>query len=133
MDNVKATVFVVDDDEAICKSLAMLIEGVGLKVQTYYNAEDFLDAYDPTLPGCLVVDVRMPGMNGLELQAELKERRTYVPTIVMTGHADVPMAVQAVKSGAMNFIEKPFGDKALLNDIRKAIALDAKIRRVQMQ
>ena len=133
MDNVKATVFVVDDDEAICKSLAMLIEGVGLKVQTYYNAEDFLDAYDPALPGCLVVDVRMPGMNGLELQAELKERRTYVPTIVITGHADVPMAVQAVKSGAMNFIEKPFGDKALLNDIRKAIALDAKIRRVQMQ
>ncbi|MBL7152595.1 MAG: response regulator transcription factor [Phycisphaerae bacterium] len=133
MDNVKATVFVVDDDEAICKSLAMLIEGAGLNAQAYSSAQDFLDDYDPAIPGCLLLDVRMPGMNGLELQAELAKRRIHIPTIVITGHADVPMAVQTVKSGAMSFIEKPFGDKALLDDIRKAIALDAKSRRVQMQ
>jgi len=133
MDKAEPTVFVVDDDEAVCKSLRMLVEGAGLNVQTYSNALDFLDAYDAKMPGCLVVDVRMPGMNGLELQAELAKRRLYIPTIVITGHADVPIAVQAVKSGAINFIEKPFSDNALLNDIRKAIALDANARRVQEQ
>jgi len=133
MDNPKATVFVVDDDDAVCKSLRMLVEEAGLKVQTYSNALDFLDDYDPEIPGCLVVDVRMPGMNGLELQAELTKRRLYIPTIVITGHADVPIAVQAVKSGAISFLEKPFGDNALLNDIHKAIAVDANARRVQKQ
>lgn len=131
MDNPEATVFVVDDDEAVCKSLRMLLEGAALNVRTYSSASDFLDAYDPQTPGCLVVDVRMPVMNGLELQAELTKRRLYIPTIVITGHADVPIAVQAVKNGAMNFLEKPFSDDALLNDIRKAIALDATARRVQ--
>jgi len=133
MDNPKATVFVVDDDDVVCKSLRMLVEEAGLKVQTYSNALDFLDDYDPAIPGCLVVDVRMPGMNGLELQAELTKRRLYIPTIVITGHADVPIAVQAVKGGAISFLEKPFSDDALLNDIRKAIALDANARRVQQQ
>ena len=133
MDNTEATVFIVDDDEAVCKSLRMLVEGAELKVQTYCSAPDFLDAYDPATPACLVVDVRMPGMNGLELQAELAKRRLYIPTIVITGHADVPIAVQAVKNGAINFLEKPFSDNALLNDIRKAIALDANARRAQTQ
>lgn len=133
MDNAEATVFIVDDDEAVCKSLRMLVEGAGLNVQTYSSALDFLDAYDQATPGCLVVDVRMPGMNGLELQTELLKRRTYLPTIVITGHADVPIAVQAVKNGAINFLEKPFSDNALLNDIRKAIALDANARRAQAQ
>lgn len=133
MDNPEATVFVVDDDDAVCKSLRMLIEGAGLNVQTYSNALDFLDDYDPAIPGCLVVDVRMPGMNGLELQAELTKRRLYIPTIVITGHTDVPIAVQAVKGGATNFLEKPFGDDDLLKDIHKAIALDANARRVQEQ
>lgn len=131
MDNPEATVFIVDDDEAVCKSLRMLVESAGLKVQTYSNAIDFLDIYDPATPGCLVVDVRMPGMNGLELQTELTKRRLYLPTIVITGHADVPIAVQAVRNGAINFLEKPFSDNALLNDIRKAIALDANARRIQ--
>jgi len=133
MDNPKATVFVVDDDEAVCKSLRMLIESAGLNVQTYYSALDFLDDYDPEVPGCLVVDIRMPGMNGLELQAELTKRRLYIPTIVITGHADVPIAVQAVKGGAISFLEKPFNDDILLNGIHKAIALDANARRVQKQ
>lgn len=133
MDNPEATVFIVDDDEAVCKSLRMLVESAGMKVQTYSNAMDFLDTYDPATPGCLVVDVRMPGMNGLELQAELTKRRLYLPTIVITGHADVPIAVQAVRNGAINFLEKPFSDNALLNDIRKAVALDANARRIQEQ
>ena len=133
MDDMEPTVFVVDDDEAVCKSLSMLIKGAGINARTYNSAQDFLDAYDPSVPGCLVVDVRMPGMNGLELSAELTRRGFYVPTIVITGHADVPMAVQAVKAGAVNFLEKPFSDRTVLDDIRKAVALDAKIRQVQTQ
>ena len=133
MDDMEPTVFVVDDDEAVCKSLSMLIKGAGINARTYNSAQDFLDAYDPNMPGCLVVDVRMPGMNGLELSAELTRRGFYVPTIVITGHADVPMAVQAVKAGAVNFLEKPFSDRTVLDDIRKAVALDAKIRQVQAQ
>ena len=133
MDKAKATVFVVDDDDAVCKSLGMLVEEAGMNVQAFSSALEFLDAYDPTTPGCLIVDVRMPGMNGLELQAELAKRRLYLPTIVITGHADVPIAVQAVKNGAVNFLEKPFSDNALLNDIRKAIALDANTRQAQKQ
>jgi len=133
MDKAKATVFVVDDDDAVCKSLGMLVEEAGMNVQAFSSAREFLDAYDPTTPGCLIVDVRMPGMNGLELQAELAKRRIYLPTIVITGHADVPIAVQAVKNGAVNFLEKPFSDNALLNDIRKAIALDANTREAQKQ
>lgn len=131
MDNVKPTVFIVDDDEAVCKSLGMLIEGEGLAVQTYENAADFLNAYDPALAGCLVVDVRMPGMSGLELQEELAKRGHNIPTIIITGHADLPMAVEAVKTGAVSFIEKPFTDETLLADIRKALALDAKARGIR--
>ena len=133
MDKAKATVFVVDDDDAVCKSLGMLVEEAGMNVQAFSSAREFLDAYDPTTPGCLIVDVRMPGMNGLELQAELAKRRLYIPTIVITGHADVPIAVQAVKNGAVNFLEKPFSDNALLNDIRKAIAMDANARETKKQ
>lgn len=129
----KPTVFVVDDDEAVCKSLAMLVEGAGMKVKTFPGALEFLDQYDPQTPGCLIVDVRMPGMNGLELQAELAKRRIYIPTIVITGHADVPIAVQAVKNGAIDFLEKPFGDEALLENIRKAIKLDANSRAANEQ
>lgn len=133
MDEVQATVFVVDDDDAVCKSLGMLVEGAGMQVKAYSSALDFLKDYDPETPGCLIVDVRMPGMNGLELQAELAKRRIYIPTIVITGHADVPIAVQAVKNGAVNFLEKPFSDNALLSDIRKALALDANARRTDRQ
>ena len=133
MDNEKATVFVVDDDEAVCESLRMLIEGAGLNVRTFNSALDFLDAYDASMPGCLVVDVRMPGMNGLALQAQLTDRGMYIPTIVITGHADVPMAVQAVKGGAVNFLEKPFSDTTLLSGIHKALALDASAREIKDQ
>ncbi len=129
MDRSEPTVFVVDDDEAVCESLRLLIEGAGFRVETFCSAEEFLEAYEPGVPGCLVVDVRMPGMNGLELSAELTKRRANLSTIVITGHGDVPIAVQAVKTGAINFLEKPFDDEVLLEDIRRAIAADAGARR----
>lgn len=128
MNNVKSTVFVVDDDEVICQSLSFLIEDVGVNVQTYGTAQDFLDAYDPGQPGCLVLDVRMPGMSGLELQSRLAERGIGLPVIFITGHADVLMVVHAMKAGAVDFIEKPFRDQILLDVIQKALELDVLAR-----
>ncbi|MHC4741911.1 MAG: response regulator transcription factor [Planctomycetota bacterium] len=121
-------VYVVDDDEAVCQSLGLLIEGVGLEVRTYHTAEDFLAGYNPDRPGCLVVDVRMPGMSGLDLQRQLKERGINLPSIVVTGHGDIPMAVEAMKAGVVDFVEKPFRDQILLDDIQKALQLDAQAR-----
>ncbi|MBN2139087.1 MAG: response regulator transcription factor [Sedimentisphaerales bacterium] len=133
MSNEESTVFIVDDDVAVCKSLRMLIEEAGLRVKTYHRAQEFLDDYDVSQAGCLIVDIRMPGMNGLELQVELGKRKIYIPTIVITGHADVPIAVQAVKGGAMNFLEKPFSNKILLNNIHKALAIDATARGIKSE
>jgi two-component system, LuxR family, response regulator FixJ len=118
------TVFVVDDDPAMRDSLRWLLESVGLQVQTYATAAEFLAGRDPAAPGCLVLDVRMPGMSGLDLQEELRRRRTDLPTIVVTGHAEVPMAVRAVKAGAIDFIEKPFSDQLLLDRVRQALEMD---------
>jgi two-component system, LuxR family, response regulator FixJ len=117
-------VFVVDDDPAMRKSLRWLIESVGLAVAAFERADTFLLAYDGTQPGCLVLDVRMPGMSGLELQAALAARSLQIPTIVITGHADVTMAVRAVQNGALDFLEKPFSDQVLLDRIRQAIEID---------
>ncbi len=133
MDSVKPVVFVVDDDEAICRSLCLLIEDIGLEVRTYNSAPEFLDAYAPSQPGCLVLDVRMSGMSGLELQAKLKTLGHGVPTIIITGHGDVPMAVEAMKSGAFDFIEKPFRDQVLLDSIQKAVAFDGQKRAAKAQ
>jgi two-component system, LuxR family, response regulator FixJ len=125
------TVFVVDDDPAMRQSLRWLIESVNVGVETYATAQDFLAAYDPDRPGCLVLDVRMPGMGGLDLQAELARREIEVPVIIITGYAEVPTAVRALKSGALDFIEKPFSDQLLLDRIQQAIASDrqARVRR----
>jgi RNA polymerase sigma factor (sigma-70 family) len=125
------TVFVVDDDPAMRQSLRWLIESVNVAVETYATAQDFLAAYDPNRPGCLVLDVRMPGMGGLDLQAELARREIEVPVIIITGYAEVPTAVRALKSGALDFIEKPFSDQLLLDRIQQAIASDrqARVRR----
>jgi two-component system, LuxR family, response regulator FixJ len=125
------TVFVVDDDPAMRQSLRWLIESVNVAVETYATAQDFLAAYDPDRPGCLVLDVRMPGMGGLDLQAELARREIEVPVIIITGYAEVPTAVRALKSGALDFIEKPFSDQLLLDRIQQAIASDrqARVRR----
>jgi len=115
------TIFVVDDDQAVRESLRWLISSVGLKVETYASAQDFLDDYSPDRPGCVLVDVRMPAMNGLELQKHLAEKPHCLPVIMVTGHGDVQMAVRAMKDGAFDFIEKPYNDQILLDLVQKAV------------
>lgn len=133
MSSANPTVFVVDDDEAICQSLCLLIEDIGLNVKTFGGAQEFLSHYDLSQPGCLVLDVRMSGMSGLELQARLRELNMEIPTVIITGHGDVPMAVEAMKAGAMDFIEKPFRDQVLLDSIQRAVELDRRIRAARQQ
>ncbi|WP_232098543.1 response regulator transcription factor [Gimesia aquarii] len=120
----EATVFVVDDDPAIRKSLRWLIESVGLKVETHELASDFLESYSPDSPGCLVLDVRIPGMSGLELQEKLRDRGYDIPVVIVSGYGDVPMAVRAMKAGAVDFLEKPVSDQVLLDYIQKGIERD---------
>jgi FixJ family two-component response regulator len=122
-------VHVVDDDEALRDSLRWLLESAGHRVATYATAESFLATWEPEQAGCLVLDIRMPGMSGLELQDKLKRRGHTIPIIFVTGHGDVPMAVNAVKKGALEFIEKPFNDQAFLVLIKNALAFDAETRR----
>lgn len=128
-----STVFVVDDDPAMRQSLRWLIESIHLTVETYGTARDFLDDYDPKKPGCLLLDVRMPGMSGLDLQDTLAARNATIPIIVITGYAEVPTAVRALKRGALDFIEKPFSDQHLLDCIQKAIAADQQARQIRAQ
>ena len=118
----ETTVYVVDDDEAVRRFLRGLIQSVGLRVETHATAQEFLDAYEVGSPGCLLLDIRMPGMSGLELQAELKRRGIDLPVIILTGHGDVKVAVHAMKAGAVDFIEKPFNNEFLLQAIQKAVA-----------
>ena len=125
------TVFVVDDDEAMRSSLQWLIESVDLPVECYASAEAFLEAYYPGRSGCLLLDVRMPGMGGLELQEYLRRHEITIPVIIITGHGDVPMSVRAMKEGAIDFIEKPFNDELLLDAIRNALAVDERQRQEQ--
>jgi len=125
---VSATVFVVDDDEAVRDSLELLVATTGLAVETFASAREFLDAYDPERAGCLVTDIRMPGMSGLELQEHLVALGASIPVIVLTGHGDVPAAVRALKAGAVDFVEKPFKPQALLDLINQAIARDRETR-----
>ena len=129
METENPKVSVVDDDEAICESLRLLVEDIGLEVQTFSNALQFLSGYDPNEGGCLILDLRMPGMSGLELLSKLRQWRIEIPTIIMTGHADVPTAVAAMKAGALDFIEKPFRHQVLLDCIEEALRLDAQMRR----
>jgi FixJ family two-component response regulator len=124
-------VFVVDDDRAMRESLRWLLESIGLSVRTYATAAEFLGDHDPAQPGCLVLDVRMPGMSGLDLQSELARRGAELPTIVVTGHAEVAMAVRAVKAGAIDFIEKPFSDQLLLDRVRQALEIDRQSREIR--
>ena len=113
-------VYVVDDDEALRDSLRWLLESAGYRATTFADAERFLSAFEPGLASCLLLDVRMPGLTGLELQEELNRRGQTLPIIFITGHGDVPMAVKAVKSGAFHFLEKPFSDAQLLQLIDQA-------------
>ena len=116
--NTDAIVYIVDDDVAIRSALSLLMESVGLKAVSCESAYAFLDGYDPNLPGCLLLDIRMKGMSGLELQLRLKEMGIQLPVIIMTGHGDVSMAVRALKSGAIDFIEKPFENKRLIGKVK---------------
>ena len=128
MNDKPSTVFIVDDDQEVRQALALLMESVGLQVATFASGNDFLQQFDPGQPGCLVLDVRMPGMSGLELQARLAAEIIHPPVIIITGHGDVPMAVRAVQAGALDFIEKPFNDQALLDSVHRALDLDARQR-----
>ncbi len=126
--STQETIFVVDDEPAVRDSLQVLLGTYGFAVETFSNAAAFLDRADPQRPGCLVADVRMPGMTGIELQRELTRRGNPLPVIVITGHGDVPMAVDALKAGAMDFIEKPLNDEALVRSIRAALERDQRSR-----
>ncbi len=123
------TVFIIDDDQGVCKALCRLIQSVGLQAKAFASAQEFLDAYQSADPGCLVLDVRMPGLSGLELQDLLAARNIHIPIIFITGHGDVPMSVKAMKDGALDFIQKPFSDQVLLDAVQTALAKDAAARR----
>lgn len=127
--NTQPTVFVVDDDEAIRSSLKMLLKSVGRAVVEYASASAYLSAYQFERPGCLLLDIRMPGMSGLELQDELNARGAIVPVIFISGHADVSMAVEAVQHGAFDFLQKPFRDQDLIDRVQAAIGRDADNRK----
>src|ERR1700741_4790874 len=122
------TVFVVDDDEGVRNSLRFLLKSVGLAAHAVGSASEFLDTYKPSQPGCLVLDVRMPGMSGLELQQQLNLRGATIPVIFITGHGDVPMAVEAMQHGAFDFLQKPFRDQELLDRVQRALTKDRSIR-----
>ena len=128
MNHDDALIYVVDDDEAVRDSLTMLLRAVGLPGKAFSSAAAFLESYDPEQHGCLVADIRMPGMSGLELQDELNRRGAPIPLVFITGHGDVPMAVDAMKSGALDFIEKPFRDQDLLDRVHQALAWDKERR-----
>ncbi len=117
-------VFVVDDDASVREALSSLIESTGMRVQTFASAQDFLQHKRPETPACLVLDVRLPGLSGLELQQKLSPARMRIPIIFITGHGDIPMSVRAMKSGAVEFLPKPFDDEQLLEAIQQAIERD---------
>lgn len=118
------TVFVVDDDHAARSSLRLLLKSMGLTTLAYESAPEYLQAHDGSEPGCMLLDVRMPGMSGLELQDELRSRGKTIPVIFITGHGDVAMAVQAMQRGAFDFLQKPFRDQELLDRVQRALSWD---------
>ena len=130
--DTEPTVFVVDDDQAVRDALEALLWSVQLPVKCYASALQFLEEYDPAIPGCLLLDVRMPGMSGLEFQAKLAAERIPIPIIFLTAYAEVSMAVQAMNRGAVDFVIKPFRAQDLLDSVSEAIERDAKGRRDQV-
>lgn len=133
MTPIEATVFVVDDDPLIRDALKILIGSVGLKVHTFSSAREFVDHDLPDEPCCLVLDIRMPFLSGLDLQNELAKRDLTIPVIFITGHGTVPLSVRAMKAGAMDFIQKPFEDQDLLDAIYLAIKQDRQAKLVQAE
>jgi FixJ family two-component response regulator len=124
MSDSGAQVYIVEDDDAVRDSLQMMLESLGYRVVTFADAATFLESYRPDMAGCLVLDIRMPGMNGMELQRKLNERNSILPIIFVTGHGDVPMAVEAMQQGAVDFVQKPYREQELLEKIERALAMD---------
>ena len=122
MKSESGTVMVVDDDPALRNAMRILLKSVGLDSRLFASAQEFLESYQPSQIGCLVLDIRMPGMSGLELQEQLNKRGAVIPVIFMSGHGDIPMAVEAMQHGAFDFLQKPFRDQDLLDRIQRAIA-----------
>jgi FixJ family two-component response regulator len=129
MAEAESIVFIIDDDPLYRASAERLVRSVGFSVQGFESARDFLSSRRPNVPSCLVLDVRLPGLSGLDLQRELAEAGVYIPIIFVTGHGDIPMSVQAMKAGAVEFLTKPFRDQDFLDGIRHAIARDRIARR----
>ena len=119
------TVFIIDDDEAFRDSVKELVSSVGLAAETFRSALEFLEAFDPARPGCLVLDVRMARMSGIALQAKLKEMGARIPIVFISGHGDIAMAVNAIKDGAVDFVQKPYHEQQLLDAIDEALRRDA--------
>ncbi len=122
MKSDQPTAYVIDDDEAVRDSISMLLDTENIEHVVFASAIDFLDAYDDSMCGCLVLDIRMPGMTGLELQEKLNQRSASLPIIFITGHGDIPMAVEAMRRGAVDFLRKPFGEDDLLQRVNEALA-----------
>ena len=133
MTSSDAVVFVVDDDPSVRSALKRLIKSVGLKVTTFTSAQEFLDHDHPDTPSCLVLDIRMPGLSGLELQDQMAALGLNMPIIFITGHGSVPISVRAMKEGAVDFLEKPFDDQTLLDAIHQAIEKDKQVKREQTE
>jgi len=127
IENKDSIVYIVDDNVAVRDAIRWLVEEVGLNAKAYESAQEFLEDYDLDKPGCVVLDVRMPGMSGLDLQEVMGQKGNDLPVIIVTGHGDVPMAVRSMKMGAFEFLQKPFNDQELLDNIFAAIKHHAKI------
>lgn len=123
-----ANVFIVDDDSGVRSSIRVLLKSIGIPATSMASAQEFLAGFDPAQPGCLVLDIRMPGMSGMELQQQLNLRGATIPVIFITGHGDVPMAVEAMQHGAFDFLQKPFRDQDLIDRVQKALARDRETR-----
>jgi FixJ family two-component response regulator len=121
-------VFVIDDDASMREAISRLLHAIGLTIRTFGSAREFLGTRLPDIPACVVLDVRLPGLSGLDLQREMVERGIHIPVVFITGHGDIPMSVQAMKAGAVEFLTKPFRDQDLLDAVRSGILLDRKER-----
>lgn len=129
----KATVFIIDDDQQVRAALSLLMESVGWNVKLFATAVSFLEQFDGDIPGCIITDIRMPMMSGLDLQIKLKEYPIAPPVLMITGHGDITMAVRAIKEGALDFIEKPFNNQYLLDRVHQAIEIDSDNRKATLR
>lgn len=131
--NEDATVYVVDDDQAVRETITRFVEDMGPKSRACSSAEEFLASYNCTGPNCLILDVRMAGMSGMELLTKLSDENVHIPTILVTGHGDISMAVEALKKGAVDFVEKPFREQLLWEKIKKALEISANSNRIHLE